>query len=183
MPRRDGVRQRGWLVQAGGMIGMILPKQHLQSANVMERLHESQYQPAGIDITLKEVCRFSNAGKIDFDNRERKISDVESLVYENEEVHLAPGAYKVIFNEYVKIPGNVAALCLPCSSLLRCGVTLECAVWDPGYEGRSEALHVVRNEHGVTLKRNAKIGQMVFIRLVEGSDSPYEGRYKGENKD
>ncbi|MFH1394189.1 MAG: deoxyuridine 5'-triphosphate nucleotidohydrolase [Candidatus Micrarchaeota archaeon] len=161
---------------------MILPKQHLQSANVMEKLHESQYQPAGIDITMKEVCRFSNAGKIDFDNKERKISDVEVLSYDNEEVVLAPGAYKVIFNEYVRIPGNAAALCLPRSSLLRCGVTLECAVWDPGYEGRSEALLIVRNEHGVTLKRNAKIGQMVFIRLVEESNSRYEGRYQGENK-
>jgi len=60
---------------------------------------------------------------------------------------------------------------------------LECAVWDPGYEGRSEALLIVRNEHGLVLKRNAKIGQMVFFRLADTAKELYEGRYKGENKE
>jgi len=161
---------------------MLLPKQLIQSSGIFGKLHETQYQPAGIDITLKEACRFSNAGKIDFDNSERKISDVEALQYEDDELHLAQGAYKVIFNEYVKIPSDAAGFCLPRSSLLRCGATLECAVWDPGYEGRSEALLLVKNEHGLILKRNAKIGQMVFIRLKEEAKDLYNGQYKGENK-
>jgi dUTP pyrophosphatase len=164
---------------------MILPKQHLEEAKIFENLHASQYQPCGIDITLKEVYHFKNAGLIDFDNKERKISDVEPIPFDGgsaDRVLLKPGAYKVIFNEYVKIPKDVAGLCLPRSSLLRCGVTLECAVWDPGYEGRSEALLVVRNEHGVTFKKNAKIGQMVFMKLAEGASSLYSGQYKGENK-
>ena len=161
---------------------MILPKQHLEQAGIFDNLHSSQYQPCGIDITMKEVYRFKSGGLIDFDNKERKISDVEPVQFENERVSLKSGAYKVIFNEYVRIPKDVAGLCLPRSSLLRCGVTLECAVWDPGYEGRSEALLVVRNEHGVTFKKNAKIGQMVFMRLAEGASSLYSGQYKGENK-
>ena len=161
---------------------MILPKQHLEEANLIEGLHSSQFQPAGIDITLKEVYRFKTAGTIDFDNKERKISDVEPLAFQSDKLTLQPGAYKVIFNEYVRIPKNVTALCLPRSSLLRCGVTLECVIWDPGYEGRSEALLVVRNEHGITFKRNAKIGQMIFVRLSEDAKSVYEGVYKGENR-
>ena len=161
---------------------MILPKQHLEDAKIFENLHSSQFQPCGIDITMKEVYSFKNAGLIDFDNKERKISDTEQIPFDNDRVSLKPGAYKVVFNEYVKIPKNVAGLCLPRSSLLRCGVTLECAVWDPGYEGRSEALLVVQNEHGIVFKKNAKIGQMVFIRLAEDASSLYEGKYKGENK-
>ena len=166
---------------------MLLPKQHLEGAGIFEGLHSSQYQPAGIDITLKEVYSFKNAGTIDFDNTERKISDVEPIPFvpgENggDRVSLKPGAYKVIFNEYVRIPKNVAGLCLPRSSLLRCGVSLDCAVWDPGYEGRSEALLIVRNDHGVVFKKNAKIGQMIFIRLSEDAKTLYEGKYKGENK-
>lgn len=164
---------------------MILPRQHLEEAGIFENLHSSQYQPCGIDITMKEVYSFRDAGLIDFDNKERKISGVEPIPFDGgggDRVTLKPGAYKVVFNEYVRIPRDVAGLCLPRSSLLRCGVTLECAVWDPGYEGRSEALLVVRNEHGVTFKKNAKIGQMVFLRLAEGAKSLYEGKYKGENK-
>ena len=160
---------------------MILPKQNL--TNVIEKvISESQYQPAGIDVTLKEVKKFDSAGKIDFDNSTRKISDATALEYNGDEVHLKPGSYKVVFNEYVKIPEDAAAICLPRSSILRCGADLNCALWDPGYEGRSEALLVVYNEHGLTLKKNAKIGQLVFIKLSEKTDSLYEGQYKGENK-
>ncbi len=162
---------------------MILPKQHLESANLMDDLHHSQFQPCGIDITLKEVQRFENAGKIDFDNSERKISTTIPIEFVNDEVRLVPGGYKVVFNEYVRIPKDAAALCLPRSSLLRCGASLECAVWDPGYEGRSEALLIVHNPHGIMLKRKAKIGQMIFIRLAEATDTLYSGQYKGENRD
>ena len=163
---------------------MILPKQHLMFSKIMEEMiGESQYQPAGIDITLKEIYEFKDAGKIDFDNSERKISEVEPMKFENNEIKLKLGAYKVIFTEYVKIPKNLVGFCFPRSSLLRCGVTLECAVWDPGYEGRSEALLLVMNPHGIILKKNAKIGQMVFSHLVEETVEEYKGKYKGENKE
>ncbi len=163
---------------------MILPKHHLQYSKIInEMIGENQFQPAGVDITLKEIYVFKNAGKIDFDNSERKISEVESLQFQNQEVKLPPGSYKVIFNEYVKIPKNLVGFCLPRSSLLRCGVTLECAVWDPGYEGRSEALLLVYNPHGLILKKNAKIGQMIFSNLVEESKEIYSGQYQKENQE
>jgi len=161
---------------------MILPKQHLEEANLIEGLHSSQFQPCGIDITLKEIYSFKNAGVIDFDNKERVISEVEPVGFVGDRVELKPGAYKVIFNEYVKIPKDVAGLCLPRSSLLRCGVGLNCAVWDPGYEGRSEALLIVHNQHGIKFKKNAKIGQMIFIKLANATSTLYSGQYKGENK-
>jgi dUTP pyrophosphatase len=161
---------------------MIIPKQFLKSGNFFESADESQFQPCGVDVTLKAVLSFSSPGKLDFDNKDRKISDVSSLDFQNDEILLLPGSYKVQFNEYVKIPSDAAALCLPRSSLLRCGATLECAVWDPGYEGRSEALLVVHNPYGLTLKRNAKIGQMIFIKLSDETESLYSGVYKGENK-
>ncbi|MBU0586361.1 deoxyuridine 5'-triphosphate nucleotidohydrolase [Candidatus Micrarchaeota archaeon] len=162
---------------------MILPREIIEkSALVKDTISQNQFQPAGVDVSLKEAYSYTNAGKIDFDNKERKISDVQPISYINEEVKLAPGAYKVIFNEYVRIPQDAAAFCFPRSSLLRSGITLECAVWDPGYEGRSEALLIVSNPHGAILKRNAKIGQIVFVRLSERTSFSYEGVYKGENK-
>ncbi len=160
---------------------MILPK-HLLSSFITEHIGDSQFQPAGVDVTLKKILKFSTAGHIDFDNKERKISETEEIEFENDWVTLSPGSYKVIFNEYVKIPQDAAALCLPRSSLLRSGITLECAVWDPGYEGRSEALLIISNPNGAKLKKNAKIGQMVFIKLSENAKDSYEGVYKGENK-
>ncbi|MEM4272140.1 MAG: deoxyuridine 5'-triphosphate nucleotidohydrolase [Candidatus Bilamarchaeaceae archaeon] len=160
---------------------MILPKQFLPSF-VSGHIADSQFQPAGVDMTLRKVLKFSSPGQIDFDNSERRISDAEEMPFEGEWAVLPQGCYKVIFNEYVKIPPDAAAFCFPRSSLLRSGMSLECAVWDPGYEGRSEALLVVSNPHGARLKQNAKMGQLVFIRLSEATRELYSGRYKGENK-
>ncbi len=162
---------------------MILPKHHITANNlVTDTLHHSQFQPCGVDLTLKSVHKYKNAGKIDFDNKERKLSETEELQFENDEVHLPQGAYKVVYGEFVKIPKDAAAFVYPRSSLLRCGATLGSAVWDPGYEGRGEAMLVVNNPHGIILKKNAKIGQMVFVKLSEATTQLYEGIYKGENK-
>lgn len=158
---------------------MILPKQRIFTI-VKNLISEEQLQPAGVDVTLREVRTFESAGRIDFDNSTRKISDTR-IMESGDEIRLRPGSYKVVFNEYVKIPEDVAAFCFPRSSLLRCGADLRCALWDPGYEGRSEALLVVYNPHGIALKKNAKIGQLVFIRLTEKTKEAYKGIYKGEN--
>ena len=160
---------------------MILPR-HLLSSFISGHIGDSQFQPAGVDITLKKILKFASGGKIDFDNSQRKISETEEIQFEGEWAILPQGAYKVIFNEYVKIPQDAAAFCFPRSSLLRYGITLECAVWDPGYEGRSEALLLVNNPHGAHLKKNAKIGQLVFVKLSESAKDSYQGVYKGENK-
>ncbi|MEW6528831.1 MAG: deoxyuridine 5'-triphosphate nucleotidohydrolase [Candidatus Micrarchaeota archaeon] len=161
---------------------MVLPKEILSSAKfVRDIIDSSQFQPAGVDITLKEARLYKTAGKIDFDNKERKISETGLIPFVNEEVKLIQGAYKVIFNEYVCVPQHAIALCFPRSSLLRSGITLECAVWDPGYEGRSEAMLIVLNPQGAILKRNAKIGQLVFIKLAKKTSYTYRGVYYKEN--
>ena len=96
-------------------------------------------------------------------------------------MELKPGAYKVIFNEYVSIPDDVAGLAFTRSSLLRCGAALNNAVWDPGYHGRSEAMLVVTNSHGIKLKKNAKLVQIVFVKLTSAPKQVYTGIFKGEN--
>lgn len=162
---------------------MIIHKELLVKGNIIsDIISEKQFQPAGVDISLKQAYKYLDSGKIDFDNIERRISAVEPIQFVNDEINLKQGAYKVMFNEYVHVPNDCAGFCFPRSSLLRSGITLECAVWDPGYEGRSEALLVVLNPHGAVLKRNAKIGQLVFIKLIGKTAHLYEGQYKGENK-
>lgn len=162
---------------------MFLTKEEILSQNlVSEILSDSQFQPSGVDLTLREIHEFVGAGKIDFDNKERKLSETRRIAFSSEEIHLSQGAYKIIYNEFLRIPEDCVALAFPRSSLLRCGAFLQCALWDPGYEGRSESLLIVANPHGITLKRNAKVVQLVFLKLREKAAHPYSGRYKGENK-
>jgi len=74
----------------------------------------------------------------------------------------------------------VMALAAHRSSLLRCGVTVGTAVWDAGYEGRSQSLLVVHNPLGFRLQKNARIIQLVFFQLSQETER-YKGKYQGEN--
>ncbi|MFA6490044.1 MAG: deoxyuridine 5'-triphosphate nucleotidohydrolase [Candidatus Micrarchaeia archaeon] len=162
---------------------MIVPGTKAAEGKLVEQLlHESQAQPAGIDMTLREVQELSDAGEIDFDNSKRRISGGRKLEFEGGKLHLKPGCYKIIYNEYVNIPIDCAAFGFPRSSVLRCGADVRCAVWDPGYHGRSESLLVVHNPHGITLHEKAKVMQLVFVKLEAAAEKGYDGRYKGENR-
>jgi len=162
---------------------MILPKEVIISKKIVgETIGECQFQPCGVDLTLREVRKLTSAGKIDFDNSEREISKTEAIPFENGELHLAPGNYQVVYNEYIAIPADCAGLGYTRSSLLRCGAYVGCAVWDPGYYGRSSSLLVVTNEKGITLKKNARMVQLIFIRLEHPAKELYNGRYLGENR-
>ena len=81
----------------------------------------------------------------------------------------------------INLPTDVMALGRPRSSLLRSGVTVGTAVWDPGYQGRSQCLFVVHNNAGFRLERNARIIQLVFFHLDSPSEMGYQGIYQNEN--
>jgi dUTP pyrophosphatase len=147
-----------------------------------DTMGEGQLQPCGVDMTLREVHSLSDAGEIDFDNSKRKISASSKMEFVDGKLHLAQGCYKIVYNEYVNVPIDACAFGFPRSSLLRCGADVRCAVWDPGYHGRSESLLVVHSPHGITLHKNAKVMQLVFVRLESAAHKGYDGQYKGENK-
>jgi dUTP pyrophosphatase len=148
-------------------------------------IFEGQEQPAGFDLTVAKISRFEGAGAIDGDNSKRKLPATAELSFppDNKPLHLPPGPYKVQFNELVKIPADCIALAFPRSSLLRMGVSAHNAVWDPGYEGRSEGLINVSNPNGVDIYKNAKLVQIVFMRIEGGAKSQYSGIYHKENTD
>ena len=142
---------------------------------------EQQVQTNGFDLTLRQIAMLQSAGRIADTNSQRVVSDLAPLVFDGlGYIDLIPGAYIVTLNEIVHLPKDVTALAAPRSSLLRCGVTINNAVWDAGYSGRSQALMVVYNPQGFRLQRNARILQLVFFRLT-GETEGYNGIYQGEN--
>jgi len=142
---------------------------------------EEQLQPNGVDLTLREIAMLQSPGKIAVENSQRLVSDLAPLVFDGLNfIDLMPGAYIITYNEIVHLPKNVMALATPRSSLLRCGVTINTAVWDAGYSGRSQSLMVVYNPQGFRLQRNARIVQLVFLQLTQETEG-YRGAYQGEN--
>ena len=143
---------------------------------------ETQTQMCGMEMTLQKIERFTSAGAVAFDNNERVLPQTEMMHFDlSGWIDLPTGAYLVTFNEIVNIPRDVAALARARSTLLRCGASLETALWDPGYRGRSQSLLVVHNSQGLRLKKNARLMQLVFLRLGKEAEKVYSGKYQGEN--
>lgn len=143
----------------------------------------SQLQTNGFDLTLRDIRTFESGGRLALDNSERILPVMGRLVWQPDGcIQLNPGVYSITFNEIVNLPRDIMALGRPRSSLLRCGASIHTAVWDAGYSGRSESLLVVYNPHGIVLKRNARVLQLVFMYLTQDSRG-YNGVYQRENTD
>jgi dUTP pyrophosphatase len=142
---------------------------------------DEQVQANGFDLTLRDVAEIKSAGTIAQANNQRVLSDLLPLPLNNKGfLDLAAGIYMVTYNEIVHLPKNIMALGRPRSSLLRCGVNVGTAVWDAGYEGRSQSLLMVHNPKGFRVQQNARITQLVFMELT-GESEGYKGFYQGEN--
>ncbi|MFB3763616.1 MAG: deoxyuridine 5'-triphosphate nucleotidohydrolase [Methanotrichaceae archaeon] len=155
-----------------------------EAAGLVESMIDEgvQIQMCGIELTLARIERFLSAGALGYENIERQLPETELIQFdESGWIMLEQGSYLVTFNEIVNIPKDIAALGRPRSSLLRSGVTLGTALWDPGYRGRSQSLLVVHNPLGIRLKKNARLMQLVFFRLGRAADKTYSGIYQNEN--
>lgn len=142
---------------------------------------ETQLQPNGFDVTLRDIAVLQTPGVIASRNSQRTVSALCPLLFDGSGfLDLVPGAYLITHNEIVHLPNNVMALARPRSSLLRCGVTINTAVWDAGYSGRSQSLMVVYNEQGFRVQKDARVLQMVFFYL-SGETEGYKGTYQREN--
>ncbi|MFH0922916.1 MAG: deoxyuridine 5'-triphosphate nucleotidohydrolase [Candidatus Micrarchaeota archaeon] len=141
---------------------------------------KKQLQPASFDLTLAKVSAIEGEGVLDFDNSKRVLSNVRELEFdESGFVSLEPGAYKVRFNETVRLPAGLAALTTTRSSLARCGSFVHVGWWDPGYHGKGEGLLQVGSR--IKLEKNARIAQMVFLHLSAEARELYSGIHHKEN--
>ena len=143
---------------------------------------ETQLQPNGFDLTLREVLGCTSPGETGAGTSPSVLSESMALSFESDGyLRLSRGAYIVTLNEILNLPRHVMALARPRSSLLRCGVAIHTAVWDAGYRGRSQALLTVYNPLGHRLAKDARLLQIVFLYLARPVEDGYRGRFMGEN--
>lgn len=144
---------------------------------------DEQLQPNSFDLTLRDIALLQSGGTIAVKNSQRQVSSLSPLMFDGLGfIDLPAGVYSITYNEIIHLPKDVMALATPRSSLLRCGVTVNTAVWDAGYSGRSQSLMVVYHPQGFRLERNARIVQLVFFKLTAETGG-YQGTYQGENID
>lgn len=135
---------------------------------------------AGLKLHLDKIFTFRGKGKL---YRESKhLPEVDEVKSNDQNIYvLSPGAYKIRYRELINVPNNAIALAIPRSTLLRMGVTVYTAVWDPGYSGRGEGLMIVFNPNGIEIEAYAQIAQLVFIYMDRKTSFTYRGSYQYEN--
>lgn len=143
---------------------------------------DDQVQPNGVDLTLRRVQQLAGSGRIGMSNAERRLPNVVDVEPDVEGwFHLTPGPWHITYNEIVDLPEDVMALGRPRSSLARSGVAIHTAVWDAGYTGRSTSLLHVANPEGFSVQLNARVMQLVFLKLTDVTSEGYRGQYHSEN--
>lgn len=147
---------------------------------------DTQLTPNGFDLTAAKIFEFKQPGALDFSNQERKIPQSQELIAQKAKPEdkfgwwsLAPGIYKVVTNEKVKLPLDLIGMAFPRSSLLRMGAFTQTGVWDAGFEGTSEFVLVVTNSSGIKLKQNARVVQLLFTKITE-TETGYSGIYQNK---
>lgn len=143
-----------------------------------------QLTPNGFDLTAANIFEFESPGQLDFSNKQRQLPECGEIHHEKEKSedkfgwwNLKKGIYKVKVNEKVNLPNDLIALAFSRTSLLRMGASTSHGVWDAGFRGKGEFILVVDNPFGLKLKQNARIAQLIFIKINETAQG-YEGIYQ-----
>ncbi|MBO3757516.1 MAG: deoxyuridine 5'-triphosphate nucleotidohydrolase [Thermoproteota archaeon] len=137
-----------------------------------------QIQPAGVDLTLDEVEVFLS--QLVLSEKNPELAKVEKLSSLEGKYSLNPGAYKITYSETISIPDDAIGLVFPRSSLLRSGIVVYTAVWDPGYKGKGSGLLLVLNPSGAILWKGSRLAQLIIIKTTKKPDFIYRGKYQNE---
>lgn len=137
-----------------------------------------QEQPAGYDVSVNSIHTFPK-DKISLGIAKGENSKLEEVPLVEDFYELPQiGAYFVALNEITTIPKDAIGILLPRSTLLRNGLDLRTALFDPGYSGQPKVMLVCHRP--ARIQRFTRIGQIIIIKSDTEFFSQYSGQYQGE---
>jgi deoxycytidine triphosphate deaminase len=134
-----------------------------------------QIQPAGYDVTLSRAFSYpENVYELGGEN-----SSLQEISQDGEGyLSFEKGAFLIELNEITSIPKNAIGILLPRSTLLRNGLDIRSALFDPGYSGQPKVMLVCHRP--ARIKRYSRVGQLILFRSDGEFQKQYAGRYQGE---
>jgi deoxycytidine triphosphate deaminase len=136
-----------------------------------------QAQPAGFDVTLSRVFSYSES-KYTLAIQKTENSELGELDATGGYFELESRAYLIELNEITTIPKDAIGILLPRSTLLRNGLDIRSALFDPGYSGQPKVMLVCHRR--AKIERFARVGQLILLRSDGEFAKQYSGRYQGE---
>jgi len=137
-----------------------------------------QKQPAGYDVSVSKIHSFPKS-MFSLSIAKGENSTLEEVPLVNNYFELNEiGAYFVDLNEITTIPRDAIGILLPRSTLLRNGLDVRTALFDPGYSGQPKVMLVCHRP--ARIQRFARIGQIIILKSDKEFISQYSGQYQGE---
>ena len=146
----------------------------------------------GVDLSLRSVNKIVSRGCIYTDKSYvSKYEDipVQSIIGSDRDYEgwfLPKGTYIILLNEGCNFGPNDTGLIILRSSLNRCGVSIQSAVWDPGYNSvngeRVLPMSVrltVDTDEGIYIEKNARVAQLLVFQNEDAT--LYNGQFQGGN--
>ena len=151
----------------------------------------------GVDLSLRGVKRITSAGLIlkdksivsSYEDVDERCIYREDWCNASDIAHgfvLEKGTYIVLLNEGCDFGPNDTGLIILRSSLNRCGVSIQSAVWDPGYNSINKDTILpmsvrltVDTDEGIRIEKNARIAQLLVFQNED--TSLYDGQFQGGN--
>jgi len=144
-------------------------------------ISEHSIQPASID------CRLGTHYLIVDDTGMDSLtldSEIKYREIEGETITIPPKSFLLATTmEYVKLPNDLTAFVEGRSSIGRMGLFIQNAGWvDPGFEGKITLEIYNANSLPIKLQAGRRICQLVFCKMDQAAEKPYNGKYQGQNK-
>ena len=148
---------------------------------IVEPLTSESVQPASIDCRLGThflTVEDFNMRSIDMD------SEVIYREFEGDTITIPPHTFLLATTmEWIKLPNDLTAFVEGRSSIGRLGLFIQNAGWvDPGFEGNITLELYNANSLPITLKAGRRICQLVFCRMDQAAQNPYQGKYQGQKR-
>lgn len=137
-----------------------------------------QKQPAGFDVTVSNIQSFPHSRFILGIEKGENSPLAQVPILEEKYFDLDAGAYFVELNEITTIPPDAIGILLPRSTLLRNGLDVRTALFDPGYSGQPKVMLVCYRP--ARIQKFSRIGQLVILKSDREFSRKYSGRYQGE---
>ncbi len=148
---------------------------------VCEPIRENSIQPASIDCHLGDHYLVVEHNKMDIITLDSEIHYREIV---GDFITIPPHSFLLATTqEYIKVPNNITAFVEGRSSIGRIGLFIQNAGWvDPGFEGQVTLELYNANSLPIKLQKNRRICQLVFCKMDETADNPYNGKYQRQQR-
>ena len=156
-----------------------IEKMLAEESLIIKPLTNEQIQPASVDI------RLGNTFSVVDDMPSGIITLGSQIKYKSitaDTYLILPGQFVLATTmEYFELPDNLTAFVEGRSSLGRMGLFIQNAGWvDPGFKGEITLELFNANRCAIELRAGRRVGQLVFAKMDDHAQNPYNGKYQGQ---